>query len=78
MEGGIFCTDYEKHIPDGYMPGPHRALREKSENQNIQKGNARRNRTMTVYEELVARGLMAQRTDEEGGAELVNDGKATF
>ncbi len=47
------------------MPGPHRALREKSENQNIQKGNARRNRTMTVYEELVARGLIAQVTDEE-------------
>ena len=60
------------------MPGPHRALREKSENQNIQKGNARRNRTMTVYEELVARGLIAQVTDEEEIKELINNGKATF
>ncbi len=34
--------------------------------------------TMTVYDELVARGLIAQVTDEEQIKELVNNGKATF
>jgi len=33
---------------------------------------------MQIYEELVARGLIAQVTDEEGIRELVNSGKATF
>ena len=33
---------------------------------------------MTTYEELVARGLIAQVTDEEEIKELVNNGKATF
>lgn len=33
---------------------------------------------MTIYEELVARGLIAQVTDEEEIKELVNNGKATF
>jgi tyrosyl-tRNA synthetase len=33
---------------------------------------------MKIYEELVARGLIAQVTDEEEIRELVNDGKATF
>ena len=33
---------------------------------------------MTVYEELVARGLIAQVTDEEEIKELVNTGKAVF
>ena len=33
---------------------------------------------MTVYEELVARGLIAQVTDEPLIRELVNNGKATF
>ncbi|MBR6522025.1 MAG: tyrosine--tRNA ligase [Oscillospiraceae bacterium] len=33
---------------------------------------------MTVYEELVARGLIAQVTDEKEVAELINTGKATF
>ena len=33
---------------------------------------------MTLYEELVARGLIAQVTDEEQIAELINNGKATF
>ena len=33
---------------------------------------------MTVYEELVARGLIAQVTDEKEVAELINSGKATF
>ncbi|BFL47120.1 tyrosine--tRNA ligase [Lactonifactor longoviformis] len=33
---------------------------------------------MTVYEELQARGLIAQVTDEEEIKELVNNGKATF
>ena len=33
---------------------------------------------MTIYDELVARGLVAQVTDEEEIKELVNGGKATF
>ena len=33
---------------------------------------------MKIYEELQARGLIAQVTDEEGIRELVNSGKATF
>ncbi len=33
---------------------------------------------MTVYEELKARGLIAQVTDEEEIKELINNGKATF
>ena len=33
---------------------------------------------MTVYDELVARGLTAQVTDEEEIKELINNGKATF
>ncbi len=33
---------------------------------------------MTVYEELVARGLIAQVTDEDEIKEMVNNGKATF
>ena len=33
---------------------------------------------MGIYEELVARGLIAQVTDESKVRELVNNGKATF
>ena len=33
---------------------------------------------MTVYDELVARGLISQVTDEEEIKELINNGKATF
>ena len=33
---------------------------------------------MKIYDELVARGLIAQVTDEEQIKELVNEGKATF
>lgn len=33
---------------------------------------------MTIYDELVARGLIAQVTDEEGIKNLINNGKATF
>ena len=33
---------------------------------------------MGIYEELVARGLIAQVTDEDGIKDLVNNGKATF
>ena len=33
---------------------------------------------MTIYEELKARGLIAQVTDEEEIRTLINDGKATF
>ena len=33
---------------------------------------------MTLYEELVARGLIAQVTDEEEIKTMINAGKATF
>ena len=33
---------------------------------------------MTLYDELVARGLIAQVTDEEEIKELINNGKATL
>lgn len=33
---------------------------------------------MKIYDELKARGLIAQVTDEEEVAELLNNGKATF
>ena len=33
---------------------------------------------MTLYDELIARGLIAQVTDEEQVKELINNGKATF
>ena len=33
---------------------------------------------MKIYEELNARGLIAQVTDEQEIRELVNEGKATF
>ena len=33
---------------------------------------------MRIYEELVARGLIAQVTDEDGIREMINNGKATF
>ena len=35
-------------------------------------------RKMQIFEELKARGLLAQLTDEEEIRELVNNGKATF
>ena len=35
-------------------------------------------KNMTIYDELVARGLIAQITDEEEIKELINNGKATF
>ena len=33
---------------------------------------------MTLYEELVARGLIAQVTDEKEISDMINNGKATF
>ena len=39
---------------------------------------SRRNTKMTVFDELKARGLLAQLTDEEEIKELINNGKATF
>ena len=33
---------------------------------------------MKLYDELVARGLIAQVTDEENVSNLINEGKATF
>ena len=33
---------------------------------------------MTLYDELVARGLIAQVTDEDVVKELINNGKATW
>ena len=38
----------------------------------------RRKQTMTVWDELKARGLIAQVTDEEEIKDLINNGKATF
>ena len=43
-------------------------------NYKMEKGET----TMQIYEELKARGLIAQVTDEEQIRELVNNGKATF
>ena len=40
--------------------------------------NRNRRTEMTVYDELVARGLIAQVTDEELIKDLINNGKATF
>ena len=34
--------------------------------------------TMTIYDELVARGLIAQVTNEEEIKNMINNGKATF
>ena len=39
---------------------------------------AERNKKMKIYDELVARGLIAQVTDEDEIRELVNNGKAVF
>ena len=36
-----------------------------------------RRKIMTIYDELVARGLIAQVTDEKEIKELINNGKAT-
>lgn len=33
---------------------------------------------MTLYEELTARGLIAQTTNEEEIRDMINNGKATF
>ena len=38
----------------------------------------KRRKNMGIYEELQARGLIAQVTDEEEIRELINNGKATF
>lgn len=42
------------------------------------KAEEKENTEMKIYDELVARGLIAQVTDEEEIRELVNNGKATF
>jgi tyrosyl-tRNA synthetase len=46
--------------------------------EKLNKAHNRRITKMTLYEELVARGLIAQVTDEEEIKELINNGKATF
>ena len=38
----------------------------------------RRSKSMTIYDELVARGLIAQVTNESEIKEMINNGKATF
>ncbi len=43
-----------------------------------QKSEKEGRRTMTIYDELKARGLLAQLTDEEEIKELINNGKAVF
>ena len=40
--------------------------------------HSREDNTMTIYDELVARGLIAQVTDEAEIRDLINHGKATF
>ena len=40
--------------------------------------NRCKEKTMTIYDELVARGLIAQVTDEAEIRDLINNGKATF
>ena len=40
--------------------------------------HSREDNTMTIYDELVARGLIAQVTDEAEIRDLINNGKATF
>ncbi len=42
------------------------------------KSTKKEKRKMTVFDELKARGLLAQLTDEEEIKELINNGKATF
>ena len=44
----------------------------------IKSGSFRMDEKMQVYEELVARGLIAQVTNEEEIRDMVNNGKATF
>ena len=44
----------------------------------INHDNKKENLKMGIYEELVARGLIAQVTDEDRIKDLVNNGKATF
>src|SRR5574344_2932669 len=47
--------------------------------QNPPRNTKKKRRTMmTIYDELVARGLIAQVTDEEEIKDLINNGKATF
>ncbi len=48
------------------------------EKQREESKNRRKRNTMGIYEELRARGLIAQVTDEEEIRELINNGKATF
>ena len=50
------------------------SLRKKVEKSTKTKENF----TMQIYEELKARGLIAQVTDEEEIREMVNNGKAVF
>ena len=41
-------------------------------------GNRKEKGKMKVYDELVARGLIAQVTNEEEIREMIDNGKATF
>ena len=41
-------------------------------------GLARKGQKMGIYEELKARGLIAQVTNEEEISRMINEGKATF
>ncbi len=44
----------------------------------LSKSGRKENKTMGIYEELQARGLLAQLTDADEIRELINNGKATF
>ncbi len=69
----IFANIYNADIGKNHVPGA-RSLAHDLVTYIIKKGEIK----MTVYDELVARGLIAQVTDEEEIKELVNNGKATF
>ena len=64
---GAFC------IFRSFLPMQNRRVTRKGENRREEK-----EKDMQIYEELVARGLIAQVTNEEEIREMVNNGKATF
>ena len=59
-----FCIDTKCSVPDG---NTYPKVNRKKEKNKLQ-----------IYDELIARGLLAQVTDEDEIRDLVNNGKATF
>ncbi len=64
---GAFC------IFRSFLPMQNRRVTRKGENRREEK-----EKNMQIYEELVARGLIAQVTSEDEIRDMVNNGKATF